>query len=90
MTAILRRLLSGLPLLPPLLPGAHSLWLTLHLATVLPALPLGAVVLLRRKGDLTHRLLGRVWTMLMLVAAASSFGLHSLTGHLSRKKSVFP
>lgn len=44
-----------------------------HLAAVLPALPLGAVVLYGRKGDTTHRLLGRVWVMLMLTAAISSF-----------------
>lgn len=79
LAAFLRRLLSG----GLLLPTAHTIWLTVHLATVLPALPLGAVVLIRRKGDRTHRLLGRLWAVLMMVAAASSFGLHSLTGHLS-------
>lgn len=46
-----------------------------HLAAVLPALPLGAVVLYGRKGDARHRLLGRVWVILMLTAAISSFWL---------------
>jgi uncharacterized membrane protein len=49
-----------------------SLPIMLHLATVVPALLLGPVVLMRRKGDATHRLLGRVWAVLMLVTAISS------------------
>lgn len=65
------------------LPSDRSVWLALHLVTVVPALPLGAWLLFRRKGDATHRLLGRVWAVLMLVGAASSFGLTSLMGHLS-------
>ena len=60
-----------------------SPWMILHLSAVLPALPLGAVMLWRRKGDQTHRLLGRIWATLMLIAAAASFGIHSLMGHLS-------
>lgn len=49
-----------------------SLPIILHLATVVPALLLGPVVLLRRKGDSAHRLLGRVWACLMLATALSS------------------
>jgi len=49
-----------------------SVPIILHLATVVPALLLGPVVLLRRKGDDTHRLLGRIWATLMLVTAISS------------------
>jgi len=59
-----------------------SLWLFLHLAAILPAIPLGAVMLLRTKGDRTHRIIGRIWCGLMLVAAITSFGLQGLTGHL--------
>lgn len=51
---------------------ALSLPIIIHLATVVPALLLGPVVLLRRKGDATHRLLGRIWAVLMLVTAISS------------------
>ena len=58
----------------------HGLWLTLHLVSVIPALPLGAYVLLRRKGDARHRLLGRAWGVLMILAALSSFGLRGMTG----------
>jgi uncharacterized membrane protein len=42
---------------------------------VIPALPVGAYVLLRRKGDKAHRTAGRIWGGLMMVAALSSFGL---------------
>ncbi len=53
-------------------------WLALHLISVVPAVPLGAYLLIRRKGDQTHRMLGRVWALLMLGAALSSFGLTGL------------
>lgn len=65
------------------LPADRSIWLAIHLATVVPALPLGAWLLFRRKGDRTHRLLGRTWAVLMLAGALSSFGLTGLMGHLS-------
>jgi uncharacterized membrane protein len=58
-------------------------WMIVHLVTIVPAVPIGAAMLLRRKGDRTHRLIGRVWAALMMVAAASSFGVHQLMGHLS-------
>ena len=60
-----------------------SPWLIVHLSAVLPAIPIGAVMLSRRKGDRLHRLIGRVWATLMLVAALSSFGIHEVMGHLS-------
>jgi uncharacterized membrane protein len=44
---------------------------------------LGAYVLLHRKGDARHKLLGRVWAFLMLATALSSFGLTGLTGNYS-------
>ncbi len=49
--------------------------LVIHIGTVLPALPLGAWVLLRRKGGRLHRLLGRVWAAMMVTTAVSSFWL---------------
>jgi uncharacterized membrane protein len=58
-------------------------WLTVHLCAIVPAVPIGAIMLLRRKGDRTHRLIGRVWAALMVVAAISSFGVTRLMGHLS-------
>ena len=54
-----------------------SLPIVVHLATVLSALLLGPVVLLRRKGDRWHRLLGRVWVLLMVVTALASAFIRS-------------
>jgi uncharacterized membrane protein len=65
---------------PP--PGADvALWL--HVATVVPALPLGAAILWRRKGGRVHRILGRIWAGMMMIAAISSFWLQTLSGGLS-------
>jgi uncharacterized membrane protein len=61
----------------------RDVWLAIHLASVIPAIPLGAMVLVRRKGDTSHRRLGRIWGGMMILAAASSFGLHGATGGLS-------
>ena len=65
----------------PALPGTVPAWaLTLHLLCVVSAVPLGACVLLRRKGDALHRRMGRVWGMLMIGAAVSSFALTGVNG----------
>jgi uncharacterized membrane protein len=45
----------------------------LHLAAAILSLTLGAVVLARRKGTFSHKVLGRAWVGLMLVVAISSF-----------------
>lgn len=59
---------------PPL-----AIWL--HLATVVPAVPLGAWLLWRkRKGDFAHRLGGRVWALMMVVTAIDSFWVRTMTG----------
>lgn len=55
-------------------------WLAIHLICVIPAVPLGGYILLRRKGDATHKMLGRIWGLLMIGAALSSFGLTALRG----------
>jgi uncharacterized membrane protein len=64
-------------------PAGADVALYIHLFTVIPAIPLGAVVLWRTKGGRIHRLLGRIWGALMMVTAASSFWLQSLSGGLS-------
>ena len=56
--------------------------LIIHLATVIPALPLGAYILLSRKGGRLHRLLGRLWAGMMVATAISAFWLRS-NGSLS-------
>lgn len=58
---------------------AWAIWL--HLATVVPALPLGAWLLWRqRKGDAAHRIGGRIWVLLMIVTAIDSFWIRTITG----------
>lgn len=52
-----------------------------HLATVIPALPLGAWLLWRPvKGDAAHRIGGRVWALLMIITAIDSFWIRTITG----------
>ena len=44
-----------------------------HLATVLAALVIGTWMMLRPKGTPPHKALGRLYVMLMLLSAASTF-----------------
>ena len=46
-----------------------------HLATVGPALILGAAMLIMKKGSTLHRYAGRIWALLMLSTALISFGI---------------
>lgn len=50
----------------------NKLPIIIHVAAVLPAVPLGGYILLARKGTPRHRLLGKVWLVLMLVTATSA------------------
>jgi uncharacterized membrane protein len=50
----------------------------LHLATVVVALALTPVMLLRRRGDAPHRAIGTVWVAAMLVTALLSFGIRTI------------
>lgn len=52
----------------------------IHVATVLPAIPLGGYVLLTRKGTPRHRMLGKIWLVLMLVTATSAIFIQSSGG----------
>ena len=45
----------------------------IHLASTLTALALGVVMLVRRKGSISHKRLGWAWIILMVLAAGSSF-----------------
>ena len=64
-------------------PSGARVALFVHLFTVIPAVPLGAVVLWRPKGGALHMLLGRIWAVLMVVTAISTFWLQGLRGGLS-------
>jgi len=48
-----------------------TIWL--HLTTIMVAVALTPVMLLRRRGNRSHRMLGWVWVTAMLATAASSF-----------------
>jgi uncharacterized membrane protein len=55
----------------------------IHLAATILALALGAYMLIRRKGTVSHRRLGWIWVALMLTAATSSFWITGITGSYS-------
>ena len=57
---------------------AAPLAIQLHLATVIPAALLGAFLLLRPKGTAVHQGLGKVWLLLMVMTAASTFFIHEI------------
>lgn len=50
----------------------------LHLAATLAALVLGIVMLVRRKGTVSHRRLGWIWVILMATAALSSLFIRTI------------
>ena len=60
---------------------AHSAvrdWaIDIHVATVLPCVPLGAYLLLTRKGTKLHKQLGKVWVSLMVTTATSAIFIKS-------------
>lgn len=60
--------------------AARQVAVGIHLVAVVPAVPLGLVVMLRRKGGATHRLLGRIWMALMFVTAVSAIFIRDLNG----------
>jgi len=73
--AILRSVGGGATYKTPLL----AIWV--HLATVVPAVPLGAWLLWRkRKGDIAHRVGGRIWALIMVATAVDSFWICTITG----------
>jgi len=47
-----------------------------HIVTILLALVLTPIMLLGRRGDARHRLLGTIWVAAMLLTALLSFGIH--------------
>lgn len=72
----------GLSGIAPHHPGARDLAIIIHVATVLPAIPLGAYLLLGPKGGKRHMLLGKIWLGLMLTTATASLFIQS-SGSLS-------
>jgi uncharacterized membrane protein len=62
--------------LAPLLDA--PLAIQVHVATVIPAALIGLYMFWARKGTPVHRLMGKVWLGLMVVAALSSFFIHTI------------
>ncbi len=58
--------------------NAWTLLLVSHVGAAVVSVALGGVQLFRRKGDQRHRLVGRVWVVLMLWTAGSSFWIRHL------------
>lgn len=52
----------------------------IHLATVIPATPLGAWLLLSAKGTPLHRTLGKVWLALMVITALAAYFIRQTNG----------
>lgn len=55
----------------------HKLPVIIHVIAVLPTIPLGGWLLLARKGTRLHKLLGKVWLVLMLITATSAIFIQS-------------
>lgn len=66
--------------LAPAHAGAQHLAVIVHLATVLPAVPLGAWLMLSRKGTPQHKLWGKVWVMLMVLTALAAVFIRQMNG----------
>lgn len=70
--------------LAPIPSGAKEIAVIIHLATVLPSLPIGLYLFATRKGGARHRWLGRIWMALMAITAvAALFIRHLNDGALS-------
>jgi uncharacterized membrane protein len=52
----------------------------LHLATVMPAFVIGLLQLLRRKGTPSHKLLGKIYMLLMLATALITLAMPAEVG----------
>lgn len=64
--------------------SARQLAVIVHVATVIPAVPLGLYLMLTRKGGARHKLLGRIWIALMVTTAlAALFIRHINDGQFS-------
>lgn len=62
----------------PPTPWVRDLALSIHLITVIPAIPLGAYVMLSRKGGHRHKMLGKVWLSMMFVTASATIFIRNV------------
>ncbi|KQS49399.1 MULTISPECIES: DUF2306 domain-containing protein [unclassified Sphingomonas] len=75
LAAVMTALIRGRPHWPEV---PTIVWF--HLATILVALALTPLMLLRKRGDRPHRALGTIWVVAMLATALASFGIRTSTG----------
>jgi uncharacterized membrane protein len=66
--------------LAPAHAGTTDIAVLIHLATVLPAVPLGAWLMLSRKGTARHKQLGKVWLALMVITALATLFIRQVNG----------
>lgn len=76
-TATLIALFRGLSGIAPSHGAARHVAIVIHVATVLPAVPLGAYLMLTRKGTPRHKQLGKLWVGLMLTTATAAIFIKS-------------
>ena len=55
-----------------------SFAIQIHVAVAVLAFLLGGLVLFRTKGDKAHRMAGKIWVVLMLLVAITSFFIHTI------------
>ena len=53
----------------------------LHLATILPCVVIGAVLLILKKGTQIHKYLGRIYMLLMLITSIITLWMPARVGH---------
>lgn len=70
--AVTIALFRGLTGMAPAHSNIRVFAIVLHVATVIPAIPLGGYLLLARKGTARHKLLGKIWVALMVATALSA------------------
>jgi uncharacterized membrane protein len=65
------------------MPQGFTSVILLHVVAAVLAIGVGAFVFLRRKGTQPHRWMGRVWALLMLVVAISTYWITGIDGKYS-------
>ena len=70
-------LVRGLTGIAPAHGAARHMAIVIHVATVLPCVPLGAYLLLTRKGTKLHKQLGKIWVGLMVTTATAAIFIKS-------------
>jgi len=66
--------------LAPAHSNTQNIAVMIHVASVLPALPLGAWLMLARKGTPRHKQLGKVWVGLMVLTALTALFIRQING----------